>query len=239
MVKKVVIYNWVDCCRERILNSVVTLCNGSNNVLASYKIGDTSKLDVIDIEAFKFKYPAIQWKVSEGNIESTLCEGMVMQIKTTATPSGSNIVLGTKNDLGWNQQWSIKSTSTVLLPQSGKSSQEWNAVFVDGNYDYALLPGFSESLFTTCIGNIPIVNVRKVKIQLKGTNCLHVREVQVLDNSGANVALRKYATQSSTLVGPEPFPLSASSAVDDNLNTYSHTKSEQGKHQLFIKLMEF
>jgi hypothetical protein len=222
-VKKVVIYNRIDCCRDRILNSIVTLRDVSNKVLASYKIGDASRTDVIDIEESNFEYPAIQWKINEGSIESTLCEGMVMQLTLTATPSESSIVLGTKNDLGWNQQWSIKSTSAVLLPQNDKSSQEWNAVFEDGNYDYALLPGFSESLSN---------DVRKVKIQLEGKNALHMREVQVLDCAGVNVAKGKTARQSSTWMSTTvTFSLNASSAVDGNLNTYSHTGFDQGKHQ--------
>jgi hypothetical protein len=39
---------------------------------------------------------------------------------------------------------------------------------------------------------------RKVRVQLEGTNHLHMREVQVFDQSGDNVALGKTATQSST-----------------------------------------
>merc|ERR1712238_261925 len=58
------------------------------------------------------------------------------------TPSNSNIVLAVANELGWNQEWNTQSESAILLTQNGKSSQEWHSIFVDGNYDYALLPGF-------------------------------------------------------------------------------------------------
>jgi hypothetical protein len=75
-------------------------------------------------------------------------------------------------------------------------------------------------------------DVRKVKIQLEGKNALHMREVQVLDCAGVNVAKGKTARQSSTWMSTTvTFSLNASSAVDGNLNTYSHTGFDQGKHQ--------
>ena len=140
VVEKVVIYNgdicclvYTDCCNGRLSNSIVTLRDGADNVVYSYRIGDASQLDKIDIE---------------------------------------------------------------------------------------------------------ISMVIKVKIQLEGTNYLHMREVQVFDYTGVNVAQNKPATQSSTQVstvsdwsGGE-----AGKAVDGNLTTISHTNSQQGKHQLCIKL---
>jgi hypothetical protein len=65
---------------------------------------------------------------------------------------------------------------------------------------------------------------RKVRVQLEGTNYLHMREVEVFDQSGVNVALNKTATQSST-VGSE----TASKAVNGNLNDRSHTDLNAGK----------
>jgi hypothetical protein len=92
-------------------------------------------------------------------------------------------------------------------------------------------------LNTAYVSRTPAVSrVVKVKIQLEGTNYLHMREVQVFDYNNVNVALNKPATQSSTRTGTWPFSLEASSAVDGNLTTISYTNNEQGKHQLFIKL---
>jgi hypothetical protein len=69
-----------------------------------------------------------------------------------------------------------------------------------------------------------LVNIRKVRVQLEGTNNLHMNEVQVFDNNGLNVALNKVATQSTTWDG-----FLASNAVNGNLNDHSHTNSAAGK----------
>ena len=75
--------------------------------------------------------------------------------------------------------------------------------------------------------------VRKVKIQLDdGRNYVNLREVEVYDYNGANVAKGKTATQSSNWDEDDP---SASKAVDGDLNTISHTEGDLGKHQLYIK----
>jgi hypothetical protein len=74
--------------------------------------------------------------------------------------------------------------------------------------------------------------VRKVKIQLDGRNHVNLREVEVYDYNGANVAKGKTATQSTTYLSYPVF--TASRAVDGNLNTYSLTDFDQGKHQWFI-----
>ena len=67
-------------------------------------------------------------------------------------------------------------------------------------------------------------NIRKVRVQLEGTNNLHMNEVQVFDKNGLNVALNKIATQSTTWDG-----FLASNAVNGNLNDHSHTNSAAGK----------
>ena len=55
-VKKVVIYNRNDTVwsRGRLSNSIVTFHDADNTIMASYRIGDASQLDVIDIEESKF-----------------------------------------------------------------------------------------------------------------------------------------------------------------------------------------
>jgi hypothetical protein len=52
-----------------------------------------------------------------------------------------------------------------------------------------------------------------------------MREVQVFDTSGVNIALNKSATQSSTDTGHSWF---ASKAVNGNLNDFSHTDNDAG-----------
>ena len=83
-----------------------------------------------------------------------------------------------------------------------------------------------------------VVNVRKVKVQLQDNDYLHFAEVQVFDYADKNVALNKPATQSRPA-----FPYSAAKAVDGNVNTYSMTNPDQGKHTydgttLYIFLIE-
>jgi hypothetical protein len=81
-----------------------------------------------------------------------------------------------------------------------------------------------------------------VKIQLNVKNYLHMREVQVYNFAGENVALNKTATQSSTMYEGGGLLLTGSavvggsnllagSAVDGSNTTYSHTLSEQGKYK--------
>jgi hypothetical protein len=73
--------------------------------------------------------------------------------------------------------------------------------------------------------------VHKVRVQLDGFNFLHMREVQVYDTIGVNLALNKAASQSSTFNlhywGSDP----ASNAVNGALSDYSHTHEEAGMYQ--------
>jgi hypothetical protein len=72
--------------------------------------------------------------------------------------------------------------------------------------------------------------VHKVRVQLEGSNYLHMREVQVYDTSDVNRALNKAASQSSTYTlhywGSDP----ASNAVNGVLYDYSHTNGEAGMY---------
>ncbi len=64
----------------------------------------------------------------------------------------------------------------------------------------------------------------KLRVQLEGTDNIALREVQVFNRNGVNVALNKTATQSST----EPAG-SASKAVNGDLTDSSVTNWEAGK----------
>jgi hypothetical protein len=77
--------------------------------------------------------------------------------------------------------------------------------------------------------------VHKVRVQLDGTNHLHLREVQVFDTSGVNRALNKPATQSSTYDGHHWGPDPASKAVNGNLNDFSSTKNDVGMYHEWTK----
>ena len=72
------------------------------------------------------------------------------------------------------------------------------------------------------------VRVRKVRVQLEGSQYLHMSEVQVFDQNGVNVALGKTATQSSTIGSSSAS--SASNAVNGIFTDFSHTGLDQGKY---------
>ena len=65
----------------------------------------------------------------------------------------------------------------------------------------------------------------KVRVQLEGTDNIALKEVQVFNRNGVNVALNKPATQSSTPAGYPP----ASKAVNGDLTDSSVTNWEAGK----------
>jgi hypothetical protein len=68
-------------------------------------------------------------------------------------------------------------------------------------------------------------NIRKVRVQLEGTDNIALKELQVFNRNGVNVALNKTATQSSTKQSSTP----ASKAVNGDLTDYSLTNLTAGK----------
>jgi hypothetical protein len=72
-------------------------------------------------------------------------------------------------------------------------------------------------------------NIRKVRVQLEGTNYVHMREIQVFDKNGVNVALNKNATQSGTTVWGDGGP--ASKAVNGDVTDFgSFSFHQAGKY---------
>lgn len=66
----------------------------------------------------------------------------------------------------------------------------------------------------------------KIRVQLTTTNILHMREVEVYNMDGVNVALNKAASQSSDMGSSWP----ASKGVDGAINTgLTQTNREQGE----------
>ena len=53
-VSKVVIYNRIDCCRERLSNSKVSLLNYQGTILKSYTIVDATGIDMFSLLISKF-----------------------------------------------------------------------------------------------------------------------------------------------------------------------------------------
>ena len=79
----------------------------------------------------------------------------------------------------------------------------------------------NKSGFIICFSNL----VSRIRLQLKGRNWLHLREVEVFDQNGVNRALHKPATQSSTHGCFE-----APKAVNGDLNDFSHTLEDTVKY---------
>ena len=72
--------------------------------------------------------------------------------------------------------------------------------------------------------------IRKVRVQLTNKNILHMREVEVYNTDGVNVALEKAALQSSTLQNSPAWK--PESGNDGNLDSLMQTNSEQGEFTL-------
>ena len=69
----------------------------------------------------------------------------------------------------------------------------------------------------------------KLRVQLEGTNYLHMREIQVFDKNGVNVALNMAATQSGTTVWGDGGP--ASKAVNGDVTDFgSFSFHQAGKY---------
>ena len=77
-------------------------------------------------------------------------------------------------------------------------------------------------------------DIRKVRVQLEGTNYLHMREIQVFDKNGLNVALNKVATQSGTSEYPAGVSHPASEAVNGIVTDFGSLSGYQaGKYFIY------
>jgi hypothetical protein len=108
-------------------------------------------------------------------------------------------------------------------------------IFVNGiiNHTGGQFGSIETKTFGECPSSELLTFARKVRVQLKGQNFLHMREVEVWDQNGTNVALNKTATQSSTWVqNGVTYP--PSNAVDGVVNIaftdLSHTSFDQGEY---------
>ena len=113
-------------------------------------------------------------------------------------------------------------------------------IFVNGIINHT--GGQFGSIETKSFGACPLAEsislTRKVRVQLGGQNrwnYLHLREVEVWDQNGTNVALNKTAIQSSTFAEyGSTFPASnaVDGIVDISFEDMSHTNFEQGEYHL-------
>ena len=115
----------------------------------------------------------------------------------------------------------VMTDSSMVLPQLWKNSKEHQ----DEQDLSSLTTSYAQVVGRELQASDPTL-VRFVRIQLEGTNYLHLREVQVFDQNEINVALNKNATQSSNL---SQTSLPASAAVNGNLTDFFHTSPEAGK----------
>jgi len=76
--------------------------------------------------------------------------------------------------------------------------------------------------------NAAPVYIRKVRIELTSSDFLHLREIEVFDMSGVNIAEGKPATQSSTQNSNEANE--AGRAVDGDFSTSSWTTWSSSKY---------
>jgi hypothetical protein len=74
-------------------------------------------------------------------------------------------------------------------------------------------------------------NIRKVRVLLEGTGYVHMREMQVFDQNGTNVALNKVATQLGTSAYPTGVSRPASAAVNGDVTDFGQLSGYQaGKY---------
>ena len=55
--KEVIIYNRVDCCKERLSNTTVSLFDESDSVVGTFRIADASDKDKIVVDLSSFAVP--------------------------------------------------------------------------------------------------------------------------------------------------------------------------------------
>ena len=135
-------------------------------------------------------------------------------------------------------------TSETLAKNACAASTDCNGVTQESEYTLRTGLVLNDSLTTevswqkSTIANsvLDLVgilgNIRKVRVQLEGSNYVHMREIQVFDKNGVNVALNKNATQSGTTVWGDGGP--ASKAVNGDVTDFgSFSGYQAGKYFIY------
>ena len=133
--------------------------------------------------------------------------------------SSKKVINFSGNTNPFNHETSYMKLYTSLKDETSKDmyGQLKNPQYLDDVFNYATVLNW----------------VRKVHIQVgkshTADNYIYLREVEVFNNEGVNVALGKTASQSSTLKD-DGISRIASLAVDGNRNTFSHTNNDSKYH---------
>jgi hypothetical protein len=142
----------------------------------------------------------------------------------------------------------VKSLNKVINPSQNTNPFNHQSSYIklytsvkDGTSDkdefgQLINPRYLDDVFNFATSLPPLT--KKVRVDLGRKEYLHMSEVQVFGYDGTNVALNKYATQSSTRSNPSAFV--AGYAVDGKINTHSETNDNIGKfHILACKLNKY
>ena len=232
--------------------------NGLDNFAIGWTLPGLSSVEVIPANFSSVEIPcpsdwmAVEVKITADDYPNEISWTLVSNCETgiTLNSSTSYKII---DDYG-NYHWvsATRVSATECLPR-GKYEFTINdtagdgicCFFGQGGYNILVngttvhSGGQFGSIETKTFGACPATELltlaRKVRVQLEGQNYLHLREVEVWDQNGTNVALNKTASQSSTWVD-NGLTYPASNAVDGVVNItftdMSHTNFDQGEYHL-------
>ena len=152
-VSKVIIKNRHDCCKKRLSNTTVSLLDRYDNVVGTYRIGDTSlgqiQIDMSEftsvtsaqLEVFRINDKKQKWKFTNGTVESVIHPGMVLA-------NNNNAIILNSNSESEDQSSNWIRVNTRLLDSNSATSgwkQQWKASFIDSGYKGPSLDGFIQN----------------------------------------------------------------------------------------------
>jgi hypothetical protein len=233
-VKKVVIYNRNDCtgCQRRLSNSNVTLRDANDNVLASYRIGDASLLNEIEIDAYMFSSISDTWKFNTElqTIESLGCPGMYVTVAsvqsigswakrfTVFLPEFSNV---TKNDQVKNEVANFNNSlpgvgSPVTLSNNTVGQyQSWNQKY---------------QRFQNIQGPFSITNLNRISFDVGSGLCPHGMPLKSVTDDYSSPSQQFYLGDNGQIISSKcpglVVAMGNSSSAPLSLQTYQIDKDE-------------
>jgi hypothetical protein len=188
------------------------------------------------MDSIKFDcYSTISFKASDPLSHSRSYLGAWWEVDLGEGVAVSRVIIYNRDDTDANRS-RLSNSVVSLLNYQGNTLKTYrigdatNVPVFDINFSgingvlITKAPTFKPTAFPTASPSKNAALVHKVRVQLEGTNALHMREVQVYDTSGVNNrALNKSASQSSTYIDSLPYK-----AVNGDLNDYSHTNHDAG-----------
>lgn len=180
-------------------NDVAIIYGESENVL---DLGEARKLDT-NIELDPAALDGLQETTIELDFKTSKIGNEVQTLISSLDADSNNefsVFLHPDNrievvDKGQSNFWDIPSDA---------ADDEWHHLTVVRQpSDVTMYIGDRESLtkvtdYKAPLADAPIQNVKRVRVQLNGTNYLHLAEVVIRDAAGNNIALQGTAKQSST-----------------------------------------